>query len=167
MRKPKQISTKIHISRDYFIISAAHFAVLSDGSSEPLHGHNYEVSVEIAGKVSCDEYIVDFSVLKQGIRHLVKQINHRTIVPTLCSDLKITQDSGNVRILTKDKKFYELPESDVAFLTIKNATVEALANYLADKIANQLPASVIERLESMLVKVEESSGQGASCYCKY
>ena len=167
MAKLKTSRTKIHVARDYFVISAAHFAVRSDGSTEPLHGHNYTVNVEVSGEVDPLGFIVDFSVLKSLIQDVVQQLNHRIILPALCGEIDITQNDDKIVVRTRTGKSYEFPESDVALLQIRNSTVEVLAGYLVENISSQLANSVRKSLDSIQVRVEESPGQGATLLCRF
>lgn len=167
MKKPRKTTTTLRIARDYFVFSAAHFAVLPDGDTEPLHGHNYQVSVAVEGEVSNDEYIVQFADLKSAVRQVIKHLNHKTIIPELCSAINITQSSNSVTIETNAGKTYVLPISDTAILPINNSTVEALSSYIATQIMNALPSNIADRLNFIHVSVEESVGQGATTSMEY
>ena len=39
---------RVHVFKDYLKFSAAHF-IAYRGFREPLHGHNYQVSVQVEG----------------------------------------------------------------------------------------------------------------------
>ncbi|MGH7811766.1 MAG: 6-carboxytetrahydropterin synthase, partial [Candidatus Binatia bacterium] len=36
----------IEVAKDYFNFASAHFLIFANGRREPLHGHNYQVSVK-------------------------------------------------------------------------------------------------------------------------
>ena len=64
-------STTLHLAKQNFKFSSAHFLIFDEKSAERLHGHNYQVKVHIfASNQAQDEakgYFVDFNVLKKII----------------------------------------------------------------------------------------------------
>ena len=50
----------IHLHKENFKFSAAHFLIFPDGSAERLHGHNYRVFVEIEAGLSHHGLVPDF-----------------------------------------------------------------------------------------------------------
>jgi 6-pyruvoyltetrahydropterin/6-carboxytetrahydropterin synthase len=144
----------VEVGRDYFTFSAAHFAQLPNGMSEPLHGHNYAVRLEAAGELDACGFVVDFKEIKQAVLGLTKQLNHRVLVPGASSRVEI-QKSGDQTTIHADGQAYSLPSSDLAILPIPNSTCECLAGYLAESIALMFPKLDI------LVSVSESRGQSA------
>ena len=40
----------IEVAKDYFNFASAHFLIFANGRREPLHGHNYQVSVAMEGE---------------------------------------------------------------------------------------------------------------------
>lgn len=64
------------IVRDEF--SAAHQLRLLDGSLEPLHGHNWEVEVELAGpKLDSMEVLIDFTHVQAVLRKAAARLHDR------------------------------------------------------------------------------------------
>lgn len=167
MKEIRRTSTSLKISRDYFVFSAAHFAIFPDGRSESLHGHNYQVCIEIKGGVLDDQYIIQFHDIKVVTRQIVNSLNHKTIIPDLCKKITIKKAHDSVHIKNEAGKIYLLPLSDVIFLPIKNTTVEALSEYFVKALVELLPDTVIDGLESVNVSIEESVGQGASTLLEF
>ncbi|MCH8850006.1 MAG: 6-carboxytetrahydropterin synthase, partial [Chloroflexi bacterium] len=58
---------RITVERNTLRFAAAHFATFA-GQCEPLHGHNYDVSVEVEGELAEDGWVIDFSSLKSMTR---------------------------------------------------------------------------------------------------
>ncbi len=62
------------VSKDYLKFSAAHF-IAYKGFREPLHGHNYQVSVAISGVVGPDGYVLDFGIVKQLTKEVCAELD--------------------------------------------------------------------------------------------
>src|SRR5579859_232130 len=76
----RRVSWKILIERGNLGFSAAHF-ITYDHVCEPLHGHNYGVRVEAEGALTADSYVLDFVALKNIVRTLCKDWDHRFLMP--------------------------------------------------------------------------------------
>ena len=50
----------IHLHKENFKFSCAHFLIFPDGSKERLHGHNYYVDAEIEGLLTDKGIVIDF-----------------------------------------------------------------------------------------------------------
>jgi hypothetical protein len=50
----------IEVAKDYFNFASAHFLIFVDGRREPLHGHNYQVSVAMEGELDRAGVVLDF-----------------------------------------------------------------------------------------------------------
>src|SRR4029077_4010586 len=83
-------SWKILIERGNLEFSAAHF-ITFEGEYEPLHGHNYGVRVEAVGELTADSYVVDFVVMKDITRTLIKRWDHRFLLPLQNPHLRVTE----------------------------------------------------------------------------
>jgi 6-pyruvoyltetrahydropterin/6-carboxytetrahydropterin synthase len=60
--------------------AAAHQLRLTDGSLEPLHGHNWQVAVTWAGpKLDAMEVLVDFTALRPRLDALLAQMHDRNL----------------------------------------------------------------------------------------
>lgn len=152
MRQPG-VST-ISVQRDRFVFSAAHFAQLPDGTSEPLHGHNYSVRVEVAGPVDDDGYVCSFAEVKTGVVGITEQLNHRVLLPTESSRLSIEKVGPHLEVVA-DGREYRFPSTDAALLPIPNTTCECLAAFVGMQLAALLvPLSV-------RIELAESRGQAA------
>ena len=57
-------STSVAIDKIAAHFSASH-ALISDDLEEGLHGHNYQVGIEIEGKTDTNEIIIDFLFLEK------------------------------------------------------------------------------------------------------
>jgi 6-pyruvoyltetrahydropterin/6-carboxytetrahydropterin synthase len=120
----------VRVQRQRLRFMAAHMATWA-GDCEPLHGHNYQVTVEVEGDLTEDAWVIDFSLLKR-------------------IDWLITTPRG---------KGYAFPKDDVAVLPIDNTTVERLAQWLHREIAEALRAAGAGNISHLRVEVEEAPGQ--------
>jgi len=69
----KKIETTLHLYKQNFKFSSAHFLIFDENTAEKLHGHNYQVRVEIAVPPSDVQsrqkgFFVDFNVFKKWIK---------------------------------------------------------------------------------------------------
>jgi 6-pyruvoyltetrahydropterin/6-carboxytetrahydropterin synthase len=166
------MSWKILIERGNLEFSAAHF-ITFEGACEPLHGHNYGVRVEAAGELTADSYVVDFVVMKDIVRTLIKRWDHRFLLPLENPHLRLVEreDSWEIEFAGEQAASflrehgrirYELPKWSVVALPIDNATAERLAERLALQIVDVLRArGVGQGLTALTVGVEETAMQTA------
>jgi 6-pyruvoyltetrahydropterin/6-carboxytetrahydropterin synthase len=147
---------KVTVERNTLRFAAAHFAT-GGGTCERLHGHNYDVSVEVQGELASDGWVIDFAVLKSLTRELCQQLDHRFILQRDSISLEIEETERNWKVRFADRGWV-FPTSDVVALPIENTTAEQLARWFA----NRLRAALGERasnLTSITVGVEEMPGQ--------
>src|SRR5207249_7925197 len=99
MAGPRRYS--VVVAKDYLKFAAAHF-IAYKGFREPLHGHNYQVSVAISGTVGPDGYVLDFGVVKELAREVCAELDERVLVPSASDCLTIEQDEVSVTLIYED-----------------------------------------------------------------
>lgn len=152
---------KILIERGNLEFSAAHF-ITFDGQCEPLHGHNYGVRVEASGELTADSYVFDFVVLKDIVRALCKEWDHRFLLPLKNPYLSVIEGDTAWEIEYNAETSYRLPKSSVVALDVDNATAERLAEVLAVRILGALRERGIGgTLRTLTVGIEETEMQTA------
>ena len=152
---------KIRIERGNLGFSAAHF-ITFEGTCEPLHGHNYGVQVEAAGPLTSDSYVLDFISLKNVVRELCKDWDHRFLLPLKNSHLRVTEHEEAWELEYDAQNRYVLARSAVVPLPIDNATAERLAELLAHRIVEALKMRGHgQSLTNLTVGVEETEMQTA------
>lgn len=166
------MSWKILIERGNLEFSAAHFITFA-GECEPLHGHNYGVRVEATGPLTEDSYVLDFVVLKDIVRSLIKLWDHRFLLPLQNPHLRLTdladaweiEYTGDLSTLpdAPDTPIrYHLPKWSVVPLAVDNVTAERLAELLARHIVHEMRRrDVGQDVEQLMVGIEETSMQAA------
>jgi 6-pyruvoyl tetrahydropterin synthase/QueD family protein len=156
------VSWKILIEHGNLGFSSAHF-ITFEGSCEPLHGHNYGVRVEASGELTADSYVLDFVALKDVVRTLCKDWDHRFLLPLRNPHLTIREtpdDEWEIRVDARTR--YVMPRSSVAPLPVDNATAERLAEQLAHRIVAALDErGIAHHLERLTVGIEETEMQAA------
>lgn len=149
---------RITLERQDLRFAAAHFATFG-GSCEPLHGHNYAVTVELAGSLAAqDSWVLDFSEAKRMVRSICKELDHKFILQLHSRSVAIERTGEEFRVQFGSKR-YVMPASDVAPLPIDNSTAERLAEWFAGRMAEELAARGAANIQSLTVGIEEAPGQ--------
>lgn len=156
------MSWSILIERGNLGFSAAHF-ITYEGHCEPLHGHNYGVRVEAAGRLTADSLVLDFITLKEVVRGVCKQLDHRVLIAAESPQLRVAErDDGMWEVEFDAANRYVLPARAVVALPIDNATTERLAELLARRIVAALSERGLDAtLDRLTVGVEETEMQTA------
>ncbi|HLY32052.1 MAG TPA: 6-carboxytetrahydropterin synthase, partial [Ktedonobacterales bacterium] len=183
------MSWKIVIDGGNLGFAAAHF-ITFEGRCEPLHGHNYGVSLELAGALTRDSYVFDFVALKDIMRAICKEWDHCFLLPLQNPHLRLVETAREWEIIytgsfdaqpiasnapalpappanSREPLRYVLPRETVVTLPVDNATAERLAEQLARRIVGQLrqrlaptPAA-FDALTTLTVGVAETEMQTA------
>jgi 6-pyruvoyltetrahydropterin/6-carboxytetrahydropterin synthase len=123
-----------------------------------LHGHTYAVYAKISGKYDKNGIIMDFSLLKNTLKQITDELDHKVLIPEKNSNVKIEKDSKSVKISFLGKN-YVFPLVDCVFLPISSTTAENLAGYVLEKLQKKI--GIPKNIESVEVGVDEGYGQGA------
>jgi 6-pyruvoyltetrahydropterin/6-carboxytetrahydropterin synthase len=146
----------LRLAKEDFKFSVAHFTVFSDTVAEELHGHNYRVRVEIAGKgLDSHGLLMDLRGVKAEIRRLCGELDSKTLVPERSELVRVTAADGGYEIRYGARR-YRLPAADVRVLPIRNTSIEELAAWFWRMLEPALAGSAITELR---VEVEETAGQ--------
>jgi 6-pyruvoyltetrahydropterin/6-carboxytetrahydropterin synthase len=147
----------IRVDNDDLLFSASHFITLEGGACESLHGHDYRVAAELHGPLNSNQYVIDFVILRQIIQDVLKELDHRVLVPQNHPRINI-QSIGKELELALGSRRWVLPKEDCAILPVANTTSEMLAQYLAGRISEGLSAQTILPPKHIRVEVRESGG---------
>ena len=135
------VERKIGWHKDF---DSSHFLALPyESKCLRIHGHTYNVDVEIWGELNENGMIFDFNHLS----NLVKLLDHRILVS---EEWVVQRDEGRVTI-EKNGKRIDLPENEVVILNKPNVTAEYIAEWFAERIAEKAG----ENVRRILVKVWE------------
>lgn len=158
------ILTTLHLAKQNFKFSSAHFLIFDEKSAEMLHGHNYQVRIEIVCPENPNKnqigYFVDFNILKKAIKARLDQWDEHVLLPALHPDMKykVSVDGKNYEVHFRDR-FYSLPKNEVIWLEITNTSVEQFSMLLAKEFYLHFKKFGIQQIK---VEVEETRGQSAS-----
>ncbi len=125
----------IHVGRDSPIrISTGHRLRHHDGKCARPHGHNYEISVSVAGKLTDEGWVVD----KGDITDVISEWDHMFLL-----------ESGDPLI-----DAFEAAGDDDAVVVLEHPpTAEVMSAVLEEKLEAALPETVSE----VAVEVRETS----------
>jgi 6-pyruvoyltetrahydropterin/6-carboxytetrahydropterin synthase len=129
---------KVIINSTQAKFSASHF-LKEPFKCSRLHGHNYYVTVELSSELDENYFVVDFIELKKRIKSVIKHLDHCVLIPKLSEDLEIHEIKDSIEIITKAKKRYIFPKSDIMFLPLRATTSELLAKYIHGKVKEIYP----------------------------
>lgn len=156
-----QHSTSLHLAKQNFKFSSAHFLIFDSKNAEMLHGHNYQVKVDLffLQNKKADElgYHIDFGSLKKIIKEMCDVWDEHVLLPENHPDMKykVSSDKKNYEIKFRDR-FYSLPVIETIWLPITNTSVENLSLLFARQLYNKLKKSSVNKVR---VSIEETRGQ--------
>lgn len=152
-----QSNRHIRVERNRLRFAAAHMATFR-GDCEALHGHNYDVLIEVEGELTEDSWIWDFGELKRMGQELAAELDHKFLLQTASSILHIEEreDAWEVGFGTRR---YVFPRADVYPLPVDNTTVERIAEWLSGRLLARLREAGATSVRRLGVGVEEMPGQ--------
>jgi 6-pyruvoyltetrahydropterin/6-carboxytetrahydropterin synthase len=121
-----------------------------------LHGHDYAINAKIEGEIGPDGVIMDFISVKEFLRGIASELDHRVMIPG--RDKRVTLSKDQVKYALGDKEFL-FPRGDCIILDIEVSSAETLANFVLQRTLEKVrfPKNV-RRIE---IGVDEGKGQGA------
>lgn len=154
--------TTLHIRREALKFSAAHFTIFPDGTKEPLHGHNYQVSLDAELRSSAFESMVSFGDLKEPLRALCEAWDEKVLLPARSRFVTRGQAPSGSVALTACGKSYLFPADEVVWVEAETVASETLAEGMLAALVRTLPEAARKGLRSLSLRIEESPGQGAT-----
>lgn len=151
-------SYHVRVAKDYLVFSAAHFITYNGDVCERLHGHNYRVATEVHGPLDDNYYVVDFILLRDVLKQIVDQLDHRVLLPTQHSLIQVVESESEVEATFQDRRWI-FPRDDCILLPVANTTAEQLAQYISNNLIRFLSEKAEIRLNRLVVEVDENNGQ--------
>lgn len=158
-------SFHVRLTKDYLVFSAAHFITYNGNICERLHGHNYRVTAEVFGPLDENHYVVDFIALRDALREIVAELDHRVLLPTGHAQIQVTADARSVEAVFEDRRWL-FPREDCVLLPVPNTTAEMLAQYIARRLLSALAGMSTTAPDGgrrVRIEVDECEGQSAVC----
>lgn len=147
----------VRVERNKLKFAAAHMATF-EGQCEPLHGHNYAVTIEVTGALTEDAWVIDFSTLKSLGKAICDELDHKFLLQRESAMLEIDEGMSNWKVRFRERGFV-FPKSDVLALPIDNTTAERLAEWFAGRVEQGLRERGATNVTSITVGIEEAPGQ--------
>ncbi len=121
-----------------------------------LHGHDYAINASIEGEMGPDGVIMDFISVKEFLRDVADELDHRVLIPIKDKRVRVGEDYVEYKLGERELR---LPKSDCMLLEIEVASAETLANFVLQRMLDKVkfPKNVT-RIE---IGVDEGRGQGA------
>jgi 6-pyruvoyltetrahydropterin/6-carboxytetrahydropterin synthase len=151
-------SRSVRVEPNRLRFAAAHMATFA-GDCEPLHGHNYDLLVEVEGDLTDESWVIDFSLLKRLAREIAEQLDHRFLLQQDSRLLHSEQRDGAWLIRFGEDRRYQFPARDVMPLPIDNSTAERLAEWIHGQLVTGLRGEGVATISRLSVGVEEMPGQ--------
>lgn len=145
------------VERNRLRFAAAHMATFG-GGMEPLHGHNYDITVEVEGELTEDDWVWDFGGLKRLAREIADELDHHFLLQRASKLLAITEMDDCWRIEFGDRS-YTFPRADVLALPIENTTAERISEWISGRLQEGLREAGAASIRRLTVGVEEMPGQ--------
>ncbi len=123
-----------------------------------LHGHTYAVHIKISGELDKKGIILDFSLLKDILKKITDELDHKILIPEKSKSIKIFKEKKTVKIESIGNS-YSFPSSDCIFLPISSTSAENLASFILNKILKKI--SLPSNVDGIEIGVDEGYGQGA------
>lgn len=154
--------TSLQLAKQNFKFSSAHFLIFDETHAERLHGHNYQVRVEIGiadlGALQTTGFFVDFNIFKKHIKSALDRWDEMVILPELHPDMSFQRREATLEVRFRDR-FYAFPANEVVLLPVNNTSVEQLSRLLAEDFLGEFKK---HQVSFVSVYVEETPGQGAT-----
>lgn len=157
--------TVIHIRKENIKFSSAHMTVFPDGTKEALHGHNYQVELSVELKESSFKKMVSFSRFKDVLRKIAGKWDEKFLLADRCPFYELVSESKKEIEFKLCKKRYVVPADEVVLLPIENISSETLASHFLHEFTKSFGEKDLKKIvASLVVRVDESPGQGASAF---
>jgi 6-pyruvoyltetrahydropterin/6-carboxytetrahydropterin synthase len=121
-----------------------------------LHGHDYAINATIEGGIGADGVIMDFIIVKEFLRKVAGELDHKVLIPR--RDQRVTEEGTSIHYSLGGKE-YLFPAEDCALLDVGVASAEELANFVLARVLEKVHFP--ENVSRIEVGVDEGEGQGA------
>lgn len=148
---------RVTVERNRLRFAAAHMATFAD-DLEPLHGHNYDVLVEVEGDLRAESWVWDFGDLKRLAKAIADELDHKFLLQLASPVLRIDEGEDAWEVAFRGRR-YRFPKRDVAPLPVDNTTAERLAEWFAGRLREALAERGATNVRRLTVGIEEMPGQ--------
>jgi 6-pyruvoyltetrahydropterin/6-carboxytetrahydropterin synthase len=116
----------------------------------------------VRGSLDENSYVIDFIALRDALRRLVDELDHRVLLPTQHPQIRVTWDERETTAVFEDRRWV-FPRDDCALLPVANTTAELIARYLGQRLLDDLEQRTGVRPHFMRLGIDENFGQWGFC----
>lgn len=150
--------THLEIHKEELAFSAGHFTIFSATEREPLHGHNYYVSLSMTVAVHENGLSFDYRHYKDKLLTLCKSLDNYFLLPKHSPYLELTEE-GEYWIAHFNKQRIPFLKQDVLVLPLSNITIEELSRWFLDQLLTDEISMRRHGIEAVTLKVYNGPGQ--------
>jgi 6-pyruvoyltetrahydropterin/6-carboxytetrahydropterin synthase len=123
-----------------------------------LHGHTYAIHTKIFGSKDEKGIIIDFSNIKNHLKEIANNLDHRILIPRKSSLISIEERKNNITLNMMNKR-YVFPDVDCKILPLSSTSAENLAEYILERLLKKIENE--KHISKIEIGVDEGFGQGA------
>src|SRR5256885_8969325 len=125
---------RVAVTKGNHVFASAHFIPFPGHRCETLHGHNYRTQVAVEGGLDPEaHYVVDFSELKQLMKRLTDEIDHKVLLPLQNPKVQVREDGDSVAVAVNGRPPHVFPKTACAPPPLPNTHGQNLAPNLASR----------------------------------
>ena len=111
-------------------------------AAEPIHGHDFKVSVRIEGPLDESGCVVDFLAAARALRKITGLWNHDLALARTARGVSYATNGDKTRVLYEvaPKLEYVFPTNAIRWLDASNVSTEEIAYQLRDEFTRELDA---------------------------
>jgi 6-pyruvoyltetrahydropterin/6-carboxytetrahydropterin synthase len=151
---------RLHVVTDPDRLYFAHMTVYPNGRKERLHGHNFRVFLDLDLLDGSFAKMVDLDVARDALEAICKAWKERLLLATQNRFFELVRDDAAELEFRLCGKRYVVPREEAVLLPIENASVEGLAEHIAQLLRPHL--APLGALSAYEVRLEELPGIGSS-----
>lgn len=151
---------RLHVVTDPDRLYFAHMTVYPNGRKERLHGHNFRVFLDLDLLDGSFAKMVDLDVARDALEAICKAWKERLLLATQNRFFELVRDDATELEFRLCGARYVVPREEAVLLPIENASVEGLAEHIAQLLRPHL--APLGALAGYEVRLEELPGIGSS-----
>jgi 6-pyruvoyltetrahydropterin/6-carboxytetrahydropterin synthase len=151
----------VELHKDEFSFSAGHFTIFSATDREDLHGHNYNVSIEMHVNIGENGLAFDYRVYKKKILALTATLDRKFMLPNQSAYLTL-EDAGDMWLAHYNNEKIPFLKRDAVILPITNVTIEELSHWFLQQLTQDTHELVQHGIQKIKLSVYNGPGQSGS-----
>lgn len=157
--------TRIELFKENFKFSSGHFTIFSATERENIHGHNFSAYVAFDAEVEPHGMIFDYTIAKDHIEQMCRELNEYFLVPAHSPYLTIEEKPDYTYLHFNGEKIPFL-KRDIKILPVANITVEELSYYFMQVFVREFVEKHRFPIHQVEVKIFSGPGQSANATWK-